>query len=115
VAEPTLSPQVQQQLAQLQSANQNYQATMQQRAQFEGMKMEAEQALAALESLADDAPVYRNVGSLLVKDSKPDAVARLKEDVETMGIRIGRLQKQETTLREQLQKLQTQLQGALKQ
>ena len=114
VAEPNLPPQVQQQLAQLQAAHQQYQATMQQRAQYEAMKLESEQALEALTALGDDAAVYRNVGSLLVKDTKADAIARLKEDAETMEVRVTRLQKQETQLREQLQKLQAQIQGALK-
>jgi prefoldin beta subunit len=114
VAEPNLSPQVQQQLQQLQGLNQQYQATMQQRAQFEAMRLEAKQALEALEALKEDAAVYRNVGSLLVKDSRADALARLKEDTETMEVRVTRLQKQENALREQLQKLQAQLQSALK-
>ena len=114
MAEPTLSPQMQQQLAQLQSMNQQYQATAQQRAQLEAMRIEAEQALEALGALKDDAPVYRNVGSLLVRDTKADAVARLKEDAETMEVRVARLQKQEAALKEQMQQLQAKLQAALK-
>ncbi|HEX2066148.1 MAG TPA: prefoldin subunit, partial [Candidatus Thermoplasmatota archaeon] len=61
----------------------------------------------------DDAPVYRNVGSLLVRDTKADAVARLKDDAETMEVRVARLQKQEAALREQLGALQGKLQAAL--
>lgn len=115
MAEQTLPPAVQQQLAQLQQQNQQLQATAQQRAQFEAMKAEGEQALQALEALADDAPVYRSVGAFLVKEKgKADAVARLKEDQETLEIRIARLQKQESMLREAMQGLQAKLQGALK-
>jgi len=114
MAEPTLTPQLQQQLAQLQSQNAQLQATAQQRAQFEAMKAEGEQALQALEALSDDAPVYRSVGAFLVKDAKADAVARLKEDQETLEIRLARLQKQEASLRESLAALQAKLQGALK-
>jgi prefoldin beta subunit len=114
MAEPTLSPAVQQQLAQLQSQGSQLQATQQQRAQFEAMKAEGDQAVAALEALADDAPVYRNVGAFLVKEpGKAAALARLKEDQETLEIRIARLQKQEAALRESLQALQAKLQGAL--
>lgn len=116
MAEPNLTPAMQQQLAQLQAQNQQLQATAQQRAQFEAMKAEGEQALGALESLPDDAPVYRSVGALLVKEpSKSSAVDRLKEDQETLEIRIARLQKQEVALRESLTALQQKLQGALKQ
>lgn len=115
MAEPTLTPALQQQLAQLQQQNQALQATAQQRAQFEAMKAEGEQALAALGSIADDAPVYRSVGAFLVKETgKQAAVDRLKEDQETLEIRIARLQKQEASLRESLTALQQKLQGALK-
>jgi prefoldin beta subunit len=113
MADPALSPQVQQQLQQLQALNQQLQATMQQRAQFEAMKAESEQALDALQSLADDAPVFRSVGALLVQDTKKAAQERLKDDAETLEIRVVRMQKQETTLKEQLTALQTKLQAAL--
>lgn len=115
MAEPTLSPQVQQQLQLLQQQNSQLQATAQQRAQFEAMKAEGEQALAALEALPDDAPVYRSVGALLVKEpGKKAAVDRLKEDQETLEVRLARLQKQEAALRESMAGLQQKLQGALK-
>jgi prefoldin beta subunit len=113
MADPQLSPQVQQQLQQLQAANQQLQATAQQRAQFEAMKAESEQALAALEALPDDAPVYRSVGALLVQDSKKAAHERLKDDAETLEVRVARLQKQETALKEQLGALQAKIQAAL--
>jgi prefoldin beta subunit len=115
MAEPTLPPAVQQQLAQLQQQNAQLQAVAQQRAQFEAMRAEGEQALHALEALADDAPVYRSVGAFLVREpGKAAAVSRLKEDQETLDIRIARLQKQEAALRESLQALQSKLQSALK-
>ena len=115
MAEPTLTPALQQQLAQLQQQNAQLQATAQQRAQFEAMKAEGEQALQALETLAEDAPVYRSVGAFLVKEpGKAAAVARLRDDQETLEIRVARLHKQEAALRESLQALQAKLQGALK-
>lgn len=114
VAEPNLTPQMQQQLAQLQSLNGQLQALMQQKSQFEAMKMEGEQALEALTGLADDAVVYRSVGALLVKDAKTDAVARLKEDAETLEIRLVRVAKQEATLKESMTSLQAKLQASLK-
>ena len=115
MAEPNLTPAMQQQLAQLQQQNAQLQATAQQRAQFEAMKAEGEQALAALEALPEDAPVYRSVGALLVKEpGKKSAVDRLKEDQETLEVRLARLQKQEGALRESMAALQQKLQGALK-
>jgi prefoldin beta subunit len=114
MAEPTLTPQMQQQLAQLQSLNGQLQQTMQQKAQFEAMKLESEQALDALQALPDGAAVYRSVGALLLKDDKAAALARLKEDSETMEIRVNRLGKQEQQLKEQMASLQAKLQAALK-
>jgi prefoldin beta subunit len=113
MADPALSPQVQQQLQQLQAINQQLQATAQQRAQFEAMKAESEQALGALDALPDDAPVYRSVGSLLVQDTKKAAHERLKDDAETLEVRVARLQKQEAMLKEQLVALQSKIQAAL--
>ena len=113
MAEPTLSPQVQQQLQQLQNLNQQLQGTAQQRQQFEAMKAESEQALGALEALPDDAPVFRSVGALLVQDSKKAAHERLKDDAETLEVRVVRMQKQETQLKEQMQALQAKIQAAL--
>lgn len=114
MAEPNLTPQMQQQLAQLQTLNAQLSQTMQQKAQFEAMKLESEQALDALGALADGAAVYRSVGALLLKDTKADAVARLKEDAETMEVRVNRLNKQESALKEQMASLQAKLQAQLK-
>ncbi|MCA1811844.1 MAG: prefoldin subunit beta [Halobacteriales archaeon] len=113
MAEPQLSPQVQQQLQQMQMLNQQLQATAQQRAQFEAMKAESEQALEALAALPDDAPVYRSVGALLVQDTKKAAHERLKDDAETLEVRVARMQKQEAALKEQLTGLQGKVQAAL--
>lgn len=114
MAEAPLSPQLQAQLQQLQSLNQQLQATMQQKANFEAMKAEAEQAIAALEGLGDEAPVYRNVGSLLVREpSKKAAHDRLRDDLETLEIRLTRVAKQESAARESLQALQQKIQSML--
>ncbi len=114
MAEPQLTPALQQQLANLQALNQQYQMAAQQRAQFESMKAESEQALEALTALPDDAPVYRSVGSLLVKEaSKKVAADRLKDDLETVEVRLGRMQKQESQIKQQMTDLQAKLQAAL--
>lgn len=97
----------------LQAMSQQLQQTAQQRAQMEAMQREGTAAIEVLESLADDATVYRNVGSLLVQDTGRDAaLARIKDDQETMVIRIKRAKDQETQLRDTLEKLQAELQKA---
>ena len=114
MAEPALTPQMQQQLANLQSLNGQLQQTLQQKQQFEAMRFESEQALEALQALPEGAAVYRSVGALLLKDDKASAVGRLKEDAETMEIRVARLNKQETALKESMAALQAKLQASLK-
>ena len=114
MADPALTPQMQQQLAQLQTLNGQLQATMQQKANFEAMKAESEQALEALTALPDGAAVYRSVGALLLKDDKATALGRLKEDAETMEVRVSRLNKQESAIKEQMASLQAKLQAQLR-
>lgn len=114
MADERIPAQLQEQLGQLQALNGQLQALLQQKAQFEVMKAEAEGALEALAALADDAPVYRNVGALLVREpGKKDAEARLREDLETLGVRLGSLQKQETSLKSSMAGLQQKIQAAL--
>lgn len=112
--EAALPPEVQQQLLQLQNLSAQLQATGQQRLQMEALKAESDQAIEALEALPDDAPVYRNLGSLLVREPGKDAaLKRLRDDQETLEVRIKRLRSQEDALRASAQSLQQKLQGLL--
>jgi len=109
-----MSPELQQQLVQLQNLSQQLQQAQQQRLQFEAMKHETDAAIEAIEALADDAPVYRSLGSLLVKDTgKADVLTRLKDEQETLEIRVKRAKGQEDQLRESATQLQAKLQKAL--
>lgn len=113
MAEPRLTPELQQQLGQLQQMSQQLQALQQQRMQFEALKSEADDAIEALEALDEDAVVYRDLGSLLVKDAGRDAaLARLKDDQETLEVRIKRATSQEAAMKEQAESLQKKLQAA---
>lgn len=111
MAEPNITPEIQQQVLQLQQASAQLQQAAGQRQQFEVMKSEAQQALEALQGAAEDAAVWRSVGSLMVQEGKAAAVERLKDDVETMDIRLKRLKTQEDTLRQQFETLQKKLQS----
>ncbi|MGB0652007.1 MAG: prefoldin subunit beta [Thermoplasmatota archaeon] len=107
---------LQEQIRQLQSMQGQLQAAAQQRQQFEALKAENERALDALGDVADDAPVYRNVGSLLVQEAGKAAVeSRIKDDLETLEIRIKRLAGQEEQLRASASGLQAKLEAALMQ
>ncbi|HET6399708.1 MAG TPA: prefoldin subunit beta [Candidatus Thermoplasmatota archaeon] len=113
MAEPGIPVQLQKMVAEFQQMQQQFQQVASQRAQLEMLKSEGEEALKALETLPAEAPVYRNIGSLLVREARDEAVARLKEDQETLEIRLNRLGKQESALREGLQSAQQKIQASL--
>lgn len=105
--------QLQAKVQQLQQMSQQLQQAAQQRMQFESVLHEGKASIEALESLADDALVYRNIGSLLVQDEgKAAAITRIQDDLETMEIRVKRAKDQEAQLREALDKLQKELQAS---
>lgn len=107
---------LQAQVQQLQQSSQQLQQLTQQRMQMEAIQNENERAAKELEQLAEDATVYRNVGSYLVRDAGRDAaVERLKDEAETMEIRVKRIKGQEEQLRAGLEKMQSKLQSAFAQ
>lgn len=113
MAQQEIPPELQQDIQQLQALSGQAQAVAQQRRQFELMHAEAKRALEALAEMAEDATVYRTVGSLMVQEEKVKAEARLKDDLETMELRVKRAKEQEKAMEENLQKLQAKLQKAL--
>ncbi len=108
-----LPPQVQNLVAQLQQLQQQLQAVITQRAQVEALLRDTEQALQELEKIGEDAPVYKAVGNILVREKKEDVVKELTEKKETYEIRIKTLQRQEEKLRERFAETQKKLQGML--
>ncbi len=108
-----LPPQVQNLVAHLQQLQQQLQAVITQRAQVEALLRDTEQALQELEKIGEDAPVYKAVGNILVKEKKEDVVKELTEKKETYEIRIKTLQRQEEKLRERFAETQKKLQGML--
>ena len=73
-----LPPQIQNQIAQLQQAQQQIQALAMQKSQIEAMQKESKMALDELERLTEDAVVYRNVGELVIKTSKEESISKLE-------------------------------------
>ncbi len=114
MSEESIPAGLQQKIQQLQGLNEQMQVAASQRGQMEVMFNEAKRALEAIEGLADDAPVYRSVGGLLVKEKdKATVQERLTEETETMELRVERLKKQETQIRESLRALQKEIEAAL--
>lgn len=109
-----LPPHVQERLLRLQQLQQTLQKVLAQKQQVERELTEIEQAQTELETLADDAVIYKSVGSLLVKDEKEEVSTDLNERKELLSTRTKVLGRQEERLRGQLKKLQEKVQKDLR-
>ncbi|MEM3695154.1 MAG: prefoldin subunit beta [Candidatus Bathyarchaeia archaeon] len=108
-----LPPHVQERLLRLQQLQQTLQSVLAQKQQVELELTEIEQALSELQKTADDAVIYRAIGTLLVKAEKGKVMADLNERKELLNTRATVLGKQEERLRSQLKDLQAKLQQDL--
>jgi len=104
-----LPPQVQERLLRLQQLQQTLQTVLAQKQQVELELTEIEQASSELQKLADDAVIYKAIGSLLVKAEKAKVTVDLDERKELLNMRTQVLGKQEERLRGQLKDLQAKL------
>jgi prefoldin beta subunit len=108
-----LPPQVQERLLRLQQLQQTLQTVMAQKQQVDMEQTEVEQSLNELQKAADDAVIYKAVGSLLVKAEKAKVITDLAERKELLTTRSTVLARQEERLRSQAKEVQTKLQEDL--
>jgi prefoldin beta subunit len=108
-----LPPQVQERLLRLQQLQQTLQTVMAQKQQVDAEQAEVEQTLTELQKTADDAVIYKAIGSLLVKAEKTKVSEELVERKELLTTRTTVLARQEERLRSQAKEVQTKLQEDL--
>ena len=109
-----ISPQLKNQLNQLEQIRQQIQVLMAQRSQLETQRKEVELAMEGLEGLPEGSTVYKSAGALLIRsDDRGILKTELTEDKESLGLRIATLEKQEKKLRERFEELQDTVQKAL--
>lgn len=109
-----LPPQLRNQIAQLQQIQQQAQAVVGQRVQLEMQHKEIERTLQELGKVAPETPVYRSIGTLLIRAKDLPAVRKdLEEALETNGIRLSSMKRQEERLKERLTALQKEVESAL--
>ena len=108
-----LPPQVQERLLRLQQLQQTLQSVMSQKQQVDAEQNETEQTLTELQKTADDAVIYKAIGSLLVKAEKAKVTEELVERKELLTTRTTVLARQEERLRSQAKEVQTKLQEDL--
>ena len=111
--EVELPPQVQEQIVRLQQLQQTLQSVVAQKQQLELELNETDKALSELEKSTDDTPVYKSVGSILVKSNRQTLLTELKERKELLTTRVTVLGKQEERTRGRLKEVQEKLQERL--
>jgi prefoldin beta subunit len=109
-----LPPQVQEELVRLQQLQQTLQAVVSQKQQLEMDMTETDRAVTELEKVTGETPVYKSVGSILVKADKEVLLAELKERKELLNTRVTVLGRQEERTRERLKDIQQKLQEKLR-
>ncbi len=108
-----LPPQVQNQLQQLQQFQQQMEITVQQHQQTEIRIKDIENALEELGKVTKDAPVFKNVGPILIKTNGSDVAKELQDNKETLEVRKKTIEKQEQLLKEKVEEIQTKIQSSL--
>ena len=98
----------------LQQFQQTLQAVVTQKQQIDLELNETDKALTELEKSTDDTPVYKSVGTILVKSGRQTLLTELKERKEILTTRATVLGKQEERTREKLKEIQEKLQERLR-
>ncbi len=110
-----LSPQLQDQINRLQQARAQLQMISQQRQQVEIQLKETEEALKEIEAVTEKTPIYKSIGTLLIKTKgKSDIKKELTSTKESLELRKTTLEKQEGRSREKLTELQSKVESSLK-
>ncbi len=108
------SKQLQDQITRLQQMRMQLQMIMQQRQQVELRLKETDEALEELEKTDSKTPIYKSVGSILIKTKgKSEITKELKSSKESLELRKNTLEKQEGRTKEKLNELQSKVQNAL--
>ncbi len=114
MAEEEMSQQLQDQINRLQQMRMQLQMIMQQRQQVDLRLKEIDEALGELNTTDAKAPIYKSIGSILIKTKgKTEVVKDLKSDKESMELRKTTLEKQEGRTKENLNELQSKVQNSL--
>lgn len=97
----------------LQQIQQQLQTVVGQKAQYEMAVKETNRAVEELKEVADDAPVYVNVGTVMMQKEKEQVLVELAEKAETLDLRIKSLDKQAKALQAKFEQLQAQVRQAV--
>jgi prefoldin beta subunit len=77
--------------------------------QYEAELKEVEKAISEIEKLPQEARIYKSVGNFLVPQTRDAALQELKDRKELLELHVKTLTKQESMLREQIEKLREEI------
>ncbi|ABL88007.1 prefoldin, beta subunit [Pyrobaculum islandicum DSM 4184] len=77
--------------------------------QYEAELREIEKALTEIEKLPQDAKIYKSVGNFLIPQNRDAALQELRERKELLELHTKTLARQESLLREQIEKLREEI------
>ncbi len=100
-----LPPEVESKLARYQALQTQYNRIVQERVAVEAEIAEINRVLEVLNSVSQDTPVYRLLGTVLVKVERDKVISELNDRKEILELRLQRLKRQEEELKKQLDQL----------
>lgn len=107
--------QIQDQIGRLQQLQSQLQMIQQQRYQIETRLKEIDEALEETQKATEKTPIYKSVGSILIKsEGKESVISDLKSSKESLDVRKNTLHKQEGITKEKLTELQSKVENYLK-
>jgi len=113
--EEDMSQQLQDQINRLQQLRTQLQMIMQQNQQIKIKLKEVEEALEELDKTNAKTPIYKSIGSVLIKSNgKNEVIKDLKSTKESLDLRKNTLNKQEGRIKEKINEMQSKVQNALK-
>ena len=106
---------IQNQILQFQQLQQQFESISSTRAQMEHQFHEIEHAYEEVEKIDEKTPIYKAIGTLMVKaKNKLDVLKELLEKKETLQIRVESFKKQEKNVEGMLKQLSQEIQEKLK-
>ena len=107
-----ISSEIQEKIQQLQIFEQNLQNLLLQKQAFQFELSDAENALGEIGKTKDD--IYKLIGQVLIKTSKSEVEKELKQKKDILSLRIKAIEKQESQLKEEVEKIREEVMKKVK-
>ena len=114
MSEEAVPPKVQQMFLRYQQLQQQLQLIRARKRQLQLELAEVENALKELGKLGDDVPIYKSVGSLLIRVERESVMRELEDRKEYLNVRMKSLEREEERAQQQLEELEPKLMKALR-